>query len=297
MSERANVLVTRPIMEGPTRVLQERCDVTIHENEFGIPRDELLKVVAGRDAIITMLTEKVDAEFLDERRTAAEDRGEPRRGVRQHRRRGVHRRRRAGDEHARRPDRDHGRHRVRAADGGRAPRRRGRAVPPRAHPVDLGAADDARPGRAPQDDRHRRLRTHRAGGRAPREGVRDARGLQRRVPAPARRRGGDRRPTARARRPARRSGLRLDPHEPHARDAPSVRRGGVRADEADGRPGEHVARPGGRRGGARRRARGRGDLRRGTRRVRTRARGRRTAARARERGGDPASGERHRGHA
>ena len=65
MSERANVLITRPIMEDPTRVLQERCDVTIHENEFGIPRDQLLKVVGGRDAIITMLTEKVDAEFLD----------------------------------------------------------------------------------------------------------------------------------------------------------------------------------------------------------------------------------------
>ncbi len=65
MSERANVLVTRPIMEEPTRILRERCDVTIHENEFGIPRDELLKVVAGREAIITMLTEKVDAELLD----------------------------------------------------------------------------------------------------------------------------------------------------------------------------------------------------------------------------------------
>ena len=65
MSERANVLVTRPIMEEPTRILRERCDVTIHENEFGIPRDELLDVIAGRDAIITMLTEQVDAEFLE----------------------------------------------------------------------------------------------------------------------------------------------------------------------------------------------------------------------------------------
>jgi glyoxylate reductase len=65
MSERADVLVTRPIMEEPTQVLRERCDVTIHENEFGIPRDELLKVVAGREAIITMLTEKVDAELLE----------------------------------------------------------------------------------------------------------------------------------------------------------------------------------------------------------------------------------------
>jgi len=64
MSRRPKVLVTRPIMEEPTRVLRERCDVTIHENEFGIPRDELLQVVRGMDAIITMLTEKVDAEFL-----------------------------------------------------------------------------------------------------------------------------------------------------------------------------------------------------------------------------------------
>ena len=64
MSDRANVLVTRPIMEGPLATLRERCDVTVHVNEFGIPREELLEVAAGRDAIITMLTEKVDAKFL-----------------------------------------------------------------------------------------------------------------------------------------------------------------------------------------------------------------------------------------
>ena len=64
MSERPNILVTRPIMDEATATLRERADVTIHENEFGIPRDELLQVIAGRDAIITMLTEQVDAEFL-----------------------------------------------------------------------------------------------------------------------------------------------------------------------------------------------------------------------------------------
>ncbi|MEX2274821.1 MAG: D-glycerate dehydrogenase [Actinomycetota bacterium] len=64
MSERPKVLVTRPIMPEPTRRLQDRCDVLIHENEFGIPREELLEVVRGYDAVITMLTEKVDAEFL-----------------------------------------------------------------------------------------------------------------------------------------------------------------------------------------------------------------------------------------
>ena len=64
MSERPDVLVTRPIMDAPLGRLQERCDVTVHDNEFGIPRDELMKVIAGRDAIVTMLTEKVDAAFL-----------------------------------------------------------------------------------------------------------------------------------------------------------------------------------------------------------------------------------------
>jgi glyoxylate reductase len=61
---RPDVLVTRPIMDDPLERLLGRCDVTIHENEFGIPRDELLRVVAGRDALITMLTERVDAELL-----------------------------------------------------------------------------------------------------------------------------------------------------------------------------------------------------------------------------------------
>ena len=61
---RPNVLVTRPIMDEPLARLRERCEVTVHENEFGIPRDELLRVVAGRDALITMLTERVDAELL-----------------------------------------------------------------------------------------------------------------------------------------------------------------------------------------------------------------------------------------
>jgi glyoxylate reductase len=64
MSDRPDVLVTRPIMEAPLRRLRERCDVTVHENEFGIPREELLRLVEGRDAIVTMLTERVDAALL-----------------------------------------------------------------------------------------------------------------------------------------------------------------------------------------------------------------------------------------
>ena len=61
---RPSVLVTRPIMEAPLARLRERCDVTVDENDFGIPRDDLLETVAGREALITMLTEQVDAELL-----------------------------------------------------------------------------------------------------------------------------------------------------------------------------------------------------------------------------------------
>jgi glyoxylate reductase len=64
MTDRPKVLVTRPIREEPTRRLRERCDVTIDENDFGIPREDLLTMVAGFDALITMLTERVDAELL-----------------------------------------------------------------------------------------------------------------------------------------------------------------------------------------------------------------------------------------
>ncbi len=61
---RPDVLVTRPIMDDPLARLRERCDVTVHRNEFGIPREELVRIVAGRDALVTMLTERVDAELL-----------------------------------------------------------------------------------------------------------------------------------------------------------------------------------------------------------------------------------------
>ena len=143
-----------------------------------------------------------------------EDRGEPRRGLRQHRRRGVHRGGRAGDEHARRPDRDHRGHRVRPADGGESPRGRGRALPAVGAPVDLGAADDAGSGHPPQDDRDRGVRPNRPGRGAPRERVRDAGHLQRRDAAAGRRGGRDRRGARRAGGTAARGRLRVDPHEP-----------------------------------------------------------------------------------
>ena len=95
--------------------------MTVHENEFGIHRDELLQVIAGRDAIVTMLTEKVDAEFLaaagPQLKIVANHAGDSTTSTWLRAEAGVL------ATNTRRAHRDHGRHGVRAADGGRAPGR------------------------------------------------------------------------------------------------------------------------------------------------------------------------------
>jgi glyoxylate reductase len=45
--------------------IAERCDITLHDGEFAMPRDELLKAVGGKVGAVTLLTDKVDDEFLD----------------------------------------------------------------------------------------------------------------------------------------------------------------------------------------------------------------------------------------
>src|SRR3954468_896883 len=42
-----------------------RTDADVWDDEWAIPRDELLRRVAGKRAAVTLLTEKVDDEFLD----------------------------------------------------------------------------------------------------------------------------------------------------------------------------------------------------------------------------------------
>jgi lactate dehydrogenase-like 2-hydroxyacid dehydrogenase len=41
------------------------CDIDVWEDELPPPRDELLRRVAGRDGILTLLTDRVDDELLD----------------------------------------------------------------------------------------------------------------------------------------------------------------------------------------------------------------------------------------
>jgi glyoxylate reductase len=63
--DRWPVLVTRRLPQPAMDRITERCDVTLHEGEFAMPRDELLKAVGGKVGAVTLLTDKVDDEFLD----------------------------------------------------------------------------------------------------------------------------------------------------------------------------------------------------------------------------------------
>jgi lactate dehydrogenase-like 2-hydroxyacid dehydrogenase len=64
-ARRPRVFVSRIIpSEGLDRV-REACDVDLWEDELPPPRDELLRRVAGCDGVLTLLTDRVDDEFLD----------------------------------------------------------------------------------------------------------------------------------------------------------------------------------------------------------------------------------------
>ena len=57
-----NVYVTRLIpVEGLT-LLRETCNVEINPEDRPLAREELLRNVRGRDGVITLLTDRIDAE-------------------------------------------------------------------------------------------------------------------------------------------------------------------------------------------------------------------------------------------
>ena len=64
-ADRPPILVTRRLPAQAMQRLVDRFDVTLHEGEDAMPRDELLRDVAGKVAAVTLLTDKVDDEFLD----------------------------------------------------------------------------------------------------------------------------------------------------------------------------------------------------------------------------------------
>lgn len=61
----AKVVVTGKIPSGGLARLKAEHDVLAWENDVAISRTELLQMVAGADAVVSLLTEKIDAELLD----------------------------------------------------------------------------------------------------------------------------------------------------------------------------------------------------------------------------------------
>lgn len=62
---RPSVLVTRRLAPGVLDRLTDALDVTVHDDDLPMPRDELLAAVRGRAAVLTTLDDRVDSELLD----------------------------------------------------------------------------------------------------------------------------------------------------------------------------------------------------------------------------------------
>ena len=58
------VFVTRPIPENGLKLLKEKFEVVVGSNQI-LPKGELIQKAKGFDAIITLLTDKIDGEVLD----------------------------------------------------------------------------------------------------------------------------------------------------------------------------------------------------------------------------------------
>lgn len=59
------VYVTRLIPESALRLLEEHCEVEVNPHDRPLTRKELLQQVRQRDAVLCMLTDKIDAAVLD----------------------------------------------------------------------------------------------------------------------------------------------------------------------------------------------------------------------------------------
>lgn len=63
-ADRPQVLVTRRLPQEALDRVDARCDMTLYDGEGAIARGELLREVAGKAGAITLLTDRVDDEFL-----------------------------------------------------------------------------------------------------------------------------------------------------------------------------------------------------------------------------------------
>lgn len=60
-----SVLLTRRLPSSVLARLEEACDLDLHAEPAAIPRAELLRRVAGKDALICVMTDAIDGEVLD----------------------------------------------------------------------------------------------------------------------------------------------------------------------------------------------------------------------------------------
>lgn len=65
MSDRLKVFVSRVIPEDGLRLIVDEADATVWQDDMPPPRDELLRSIEGCDGVLTLLTDRVDDEFLD----------------------------------------------------------------------------------------------------------------------------------------------------------------------------------------------------------------------------------------
>jgi glyoxylate reductase len=65
MGERPPVLVTRRLPAQALERVATRCDMTLYDGDGAMPRVDLLAELAGKAGAITLLTDRVDDEFLD----------------------------------------------------------------------------------------------------------------------------------------------------------------------------------------------------------------------------------------
>lgn len=59
------IYVSRPIPEPGLELLRASCDVEVNSTDDLVPREELLEKVRGRDALLCLLTETIDAEVIE----------------------------------------------------------------------------------------------------------------------------------------------------------------------------------------------------------------------------------------
>jgi glyoxylate reductase len=65
MIDRPPVLVTRALADEVMRYLDQRCLVTLNDEDRPMRRDRLLAEVKGKRGVLPMLTDQIDEEFLD----------------------------------------------------------------------------------------------------------------------------------------------------------------------------------------------------------------------------------------